>query len=321
MRITYEERAYIVSAIKAIAMMAILGASVSLAAQSTSMRPPITGIAKVSVYATDLNKSKQFYGTFLGFPQIASNSASAPLEFRVSSKQSIEVEPAPAGTTDFLAYIAFATSNIDSMRRYLVGQKVPVEGEIQTQPDGTRFLWVEDPEGHRIQFVQLPAHGHLLPVNSAAASKNATQPISQIILHAGFIVQNRAAEDRFFRDILGFVEGWQGGRGNRIEWIDMRVPDGTDWLEYMMHDPAAKTAGDSGVLNHFALGVPDIHQTAQMLQHRHWDSSNPYEDPEIGLDGKWQLNLYDPNGTRAELMEFGPVRTPCCSPYTLPAPK
>ncbi len=321
MRISYEERAYIVSAIKAIAMMAILGASVSLVAQSTSMRPPITGIAKVSVYATDLNKSKQFYGTFLGFPQIASNSASAPLEFRVSLKQSIEVEPAPAGTTDFLAYIAFATSNIESMRRYLVGQKVPVEGEIQTQPDGTRFLWVEDPEGHRIQFVQLPAHGHLLPVNSAAAFKNSTQPISQIILHAGFIVHDRAAEDRFFRDILGFVEGWQGGRGNRIEWIDMRVPDGTDWLEYMMHDPAAKTAGDSGVLNHFALGVPDIHQAAQMLQHRHWDSSNPYEDPEIGLDGKWQLNLYDPNGTRAELMEFGPVRTPCCSPYTLPVPK
>ncbi|MHB1958647.1 MAG: VOC family protein [Acidobacteriaceae bacterium] len=307
--------------IQAAIFAAIVAAPVSLAAQATSMRPPITGIAKVCVYATDLNKSKQFYGTFLGFPQIAPTLAAAPMEFRVSSKQSIEVSPAPSGTTDFLACIAFATSNIDSMRRYLVGQKVPVEDEIQTQPDGTRFLWVKDPEGHRIQFVQLPVHGRLLPVNSVAASKNATQPISQIILHAGFIVQDRAAEDRFFRDVLGFVEGWQGGRGNRIEWIDMRVPDGTDWLEYMMHDPAAKTAGDSGVLNHFALGVPDIHQAANMLQHRRWDSSNPYEDPEIGLDGKWQLNLYDPNGTRAELMEFGPVRTPCCSRYTLPVPK
>jgi catechol 2,3-dioxygenase-like lactoylglutathione lyase family enzyme len=307
--------------IKAVLVVTVIaGASVSLAAQNTSMRPPITGIAKVSVYATDLNKSKQFYETFLGFPQIASNSASAPMEFRVSSKQSIEVEPAPNGTTDFLAYIAFATTDLDSMRRYLVSQKVPVDGEIQTQPDGTKFLWVKDPEGHRLQFVQLPPHGHLLPVSSTT-SKNAPQPISQIILHAGFIVQNRAEEDRFFRDILGFVEGWQGGRRNRLEWIDMRVPDGAEWLEYMLQDPGAKTAGDSGVLNHFALGVPDIHQAAQMLQHRHWNSSNPYEDPEIGLDGKWQLNLYDPNGTRAELMEFGPVRKPCCSPYTLPVPK
>ena len=34
----------------------------------------------------------------------------------------------------------------------------------------------------------------------------------------------------------------------------------------------------------------------------------------IGRDGKWQLNLYDPNSTRVELMEPKPVRTPCCSP-------
>ena len=216
--------------------IAIAGTSVSLAAQNTSMRPPITGIAKVSVYATDLSKSKQFYGTFLGFPQIASTSASAPMEFRVSSKQSIEVQAAPPGTTDFLAYIAFATTDLDSMQRYLVSQKVPIEGEIQTQPDGTQFLWVKDPEGHRLQFVQRPSHGHLLPVSSST-SKNTPQPISQIILHAGFIVHNRAEEDRFFHDILGFVEGWQGGSGHKLEWVDMRVPDGTNWLEYMLQDP------------------------------------------------------------------------------------
>jgi hypothetical protein len=27
------------------------------------------------------------------------------------------------------------------------------------------------------------------------------------------------------------------------------------------------------------------------------------------------LNLYDPNLTRAELMEPAPVQTPCCSPF------
>jgi hypothetical protein len=40
----------------------------------------------------------------------------------------------------------------------------------------------------------------------------------------------------------------------------------------------------------------------------------PPEKPEIGRDGKWQLNLYDPNFTRVELMEPKPVRKPCCSP-------
>ena len=40
----------------------------------------------------------------------------------------------------------------------------------------------------------------------------------------------------------------------------------------------------------------------------------PAEGPKIGRDGKWQLNLYDPNLTRMELMEPEPVQEPCCSP-------
>jgi catechol 2,3-dioxygenase-like lactoylglutathione lyase family enzyme len=310
-----------VSRIKTFVSAAVAAASISLGAQNPTMRPPITGIAKVSVYASDLNKSKQFYGNFLGFPQISAHPETAPLEFRVNSEQSIEVAPLPNGETDDLAYIAFATSNLESLQRYLLSQKVPVEGQIQTQPDGTQFLWVKDPEGHRIQFVQLPSPGRLLPVKSAPASANPPQPISQRILHAGFVVHDRAAEDRFFHDILGFSEGWQGGRNGKTEWIDMRVPDGTDWLEYMLHDPTARVPPDSGVVNHFALGVPDIHLAANTLQHRHWDSSTPPEDPQIGRNGRWQLNLFDPDGTRVELMEFGPVRTPCCFPYTLPTPK
>jgi hypothetical protein len=40
----------------------------------------------------------------------------------------------------------------------------------------------------------------------------------------------------------------------------------------------------------------------------------------MGKDGKWQANLYDPDGTRVELMEFQPVTDPCCSPFTAPSP-
>ncbi len=309
------------SRIQALVLAVLIHVPVFLAAQSTSLRPPITGIAKVSVYASDMGKSKQFYGDLLGFPPIGPSPAAAPLEYRVNSTQSIEVTPLPSGETDDLAYVAFATSNAESLRRYLMSRNIPVEGEIQTQANGARFFWVKDPEGHRIQFVQLPTRGRLLPIATTSAAATPEEPISHHILHAGFVVQNRAAEDHFFRDILGFREGWQGGsREGRTDWIDMQVPDGTDWIEYMMHDPAAKTASQSGVVNHFALGVPDIHQAANLLLQRHWIAS-ARQEPQLGHDGKWQLNLYDPDGTRVELMEFGPVRTPCCSPYTLRPPK
>ena len=41
-----------------------------------------------------------------------------------------------------------------------------------------------------------------------------------------------------------------------------------------------------------------------------------HSDPRISADAKWQLNMYDPDGTRAEVMEFQPIGKPCCSDFT-----
>jgi hypothetical protein len=40
-----------------------------------------------------------------------------------------------------------------------------------------------------------------------------------------------------------------------------------------------------------------------------------------GRDAKWQLNLLDPDGTRAEIMELHAIGTPCCSPFTASDPR
>lgn len=294
-------------------------APVLTVAQHSTTRPPITGIAQVSVYASDLDKAQQFYGAFLGFPQTGSDKSKSSPRYRVNTFQSIQVEPLPRGETDDLAYVAFATSDVHALRRYLLSKNVPVAGGVQARADGAHFFWVKDPEGHRIQFVQQPATRHR-PLLGGKNPAPKVQPVSHHILHAGFIVHDRAAEDRFYKDVLGFRLAWYGGMtAARTDWVDMQVPDGTDWLEYMLHSSAAPSASESGVLNHFALGVPDIHQAADLLRQRGWQPS-ARSKAQAGRDGKWQLNLYDPNGTRVELMEFRPFRTPCCSPYTLPAP-
>jgi catechol 2,3-dioxygenase-like lactoylglutathione lyase family enzyme len=130
------------------------------------------------------------------------------------------------------------------------------------------------------------------------------------MIHTGFIVHDRATEDTFYKEILGFQVMWYGGmKDDQVNWVDMRVPDGTDWLEYMLNvkDPTPKTRG---VMNHLALGVKSIQTPYQTILGR---GGNPPEPPKIGRDGKWQLNMYDPNLTRVELMEFKPVQTPCCS--------
>ena len=284
-----------------------------MSAQNAPPRPPITGIAKVSVYASDMAKSGHFYGDLLGFPE----SGTTGRRYRVNAQQTIQVDPLPAAAGDHLESVAFATSDADALRRYLLGKGIQVPNTVQNQADGSRVLWVKDPEGHRIGFIQATAPTRLMGI----ATRLPREQVSGHILHAGFIVHDRAAEDRFFRDVLGFHQAWQGGmKDNKTDWVDMQVPDGSDWIEYMLHDTTAPTAAESGVLNHLALGVANMHEAMELLEQRGWHSS-PREDAQIGRDGKWQLNLYDPDRTRVELMEFRPVEVPCCSPYTLPAPE
>src|SRR5260370_571507 len=147
----------------------------------------------------------------------------------------------------------------------------------------------------------------------------ATRPTrAQHIIHAGFVVHDGAAEDHFYKDILGFHVYWHGGmKEGEDHWIDMQVPDGTDWIEYMLNVPANADHHTLGVMNHIALGVPDIKAAEAQLRKNGWTGT---EQPKIGRDGKWQLTLYDHDDTRAEFMEFTPTQKPCCSDYTGPHP-
>jgi hypothetical protein len=75
-----------------------------------------------------------------------------------------------------------------------------------------------------------------------------------------------------------------------------------------------------GVLNHLSLGVVKMATAVAAIQPRIDPAFRTDAHPQIGKDGKWQFNLYDPDGTRLELMEFKAVQKPCCSPFTAKNP-
>jgi catechol 2,3-dioxygenase-like lactoylglutathione lyase family enzyme len=218
---------------------------------------------------------------------------------------------------NLIASVTFKTSDAEGLRKFLLKNKVEV-GKLNKWPSGAAFS-VLDPESHLLIFVQSAGMGQLalgMPGAYAASS-----PAWPHIIHAGFVVRDRTAMDHFYKDILGFRLYWLGGmKDGETDWVDMQLPDGTDWIEFMLNVPPDADQRTLGVMNHVALGVVDMRRADELLL----DSSLHLpinEQPQIGRDGKWQLNLYDPDGTRVELMEFTPVEKPCCSEYTGPHPK
>jgi catechol 2,3-dioxygenase-like lactoylglutathione lyase family enzyme len=272
--------------------------AIAVASLLAQTRPPIVGVAHVALKTNDLAAARQFYSHDLGFAEMSLGI------FKVNDHQQIELYAGlKEDAEDRLINVAFETTNAIQLAGYLKSRGVGVpDYTLALDRDGNLPLEVNDPEGRTVRFIQYKSH---------PATRAPGHGISTRIIHAGFIVQDRAAEDRFYKDILGFTEMWHGGKTDTdISWVDMRVPDGDDWLEYMLnvHNPTPKTRG---VMNHLALGVPNMEAAYKNLTDR---GVNLTEKPKIGRDGKWQLNLYDPNLTRVELMEPKPVETPCCSP-------
>jgi catechol 2,3-dioxygenase-like lactoylglutathione lyase family enzyme len=300
-----------------LSVVALLTTTLSFT-QPTSRRPSIGGISHISVYSSDPVKTEHFYVHDLGGVKRADPEASAGVRYYFSPIQFVEVLPLPAGNSSInrLDHVAFNTANAEGLRKYLGDHGITVPGKVEKASDGSQWFDVSDPEGNKVQFVQPSAKPAVVPQN----------PLSNHIIHVGYIVHNPDGENAFFRQVLGFRPNWHGGRNGKTDWISQQVPNGTDWIEYMVVSgpetkgiPPAMSQDTAGVLNHFSLGVFNMEKTVNLLYAGDRLTAK-HSPPQIGLDGKWQLNLYDPDGTRAEIMEFQPVVKPCCSEFTAASP-
>jgi len=286
-------------------------------------RPRIFEILYVEILVSNVDQARTFYAQALrAVPPTDSEEPChwcerTPLSSGVARKllAPIQVERLKeADSTNLLKEIAFRTDNVKTLRELLLKNHFS-PGTVNKCGDDPCFT-VLDPENHRLVFIQ-PS---FTPPNSIpGAYAPISTPRRSPIIHAGFVVRDRAAEDRFFKDTLGFHIYWHGGmKDGDTDWVDMQVPDGTAWVEYMLNVNPRAEKRELGVMNHIALGVPDVPAVANQLESSGVKLPEP---PQIGRDGKWQLNLYDPDFTRVEIMEFAPVEKPCCSEYTGPHPK
>jgi catechol 2,3-dioxygenase-like lactoylglutathione lyase family enzyme len=283
---------------------------VAVAASQTSSpsRPRITAISHVAFRVTDAAAARQFYGGVLGLSERRVQ-GTARLTFEIGTRQRFIIEPGlRTQDEERLDHLAFETSDIKALGAYLVSRGVlPPEGESHIgrsaqSPCEPGAIRVTDPDGHPIEFVQArwpPAERTLRPDGA----------LSRRLLHAGLTVRDEDAAHRFYRDLLGFSEIWRGGRPEGVtQWVNMRVPDGTEYLEYMLIT-ASPDRRQRGVLHHAALMVSDMQDAWEEAVRRRPDTPQTrLSPPQVGVNGRWQLNLFDPDGTRIELMEPFRVR-------------
>jgi catechol 2,3-dioxygenase-like lactoylglutathione lyase family enzyme len=277
-------------------------------------RPRILGIDHVSFYTTNPDGVKALYSGTLGLASAGPVESGGLVRYLVG-RQWIGYSAAPdPKATDRMDHVAFTTDNIAALRKYLIanGVKVPA---VEGHADHSLSFTMADPEGHRIEFVEREKSEAPAPAPAADSA------VSRHMIHTGFVVYHRDAEDKFYRDILGFRLYWHGHDkpGTSDDWVAMQVPDGTDWLEYMLNQPEHMDLQLTGVMNHISLGVADMKKAEAIMESNGWKPHGD-EKAEIGKDGKWQLDVFDPDLSRVELMEFKPTQKPCCNDFTGPHP-
>lgn len=284
-------------------------------AQAPSPRPRITGVSHLAVYTSDPAAAASFYADQMGFAKLPDPESSQGVRYALSPTQWVEVLPLPPNAgINRLDHIAFTTDSAEGMRKFLAAKAWKVPSSVQKGSDGSQWFEVLDPEGNRVQFIQ-PV---LKPIDAPRA-------VGRHIIHIGIVVHSREAEDAFYRAILGFRPYWFGGAAEgRIDWVSQQTPDSRDWLEYMMVAPGPVTDITQqrlGVMNHLSVGEISVQQVAEKLLVPGVLTGRHDPAPKIGHDGKYQLNLYDPDDTRLELMNFKPTQPACCSPRTAPDPE
>lgn len=300
-----------------------LMAAVTSSAQETPRRPRITGISHIALFTKDLDRARDFYTGFLGLAEAFSlpkpdGTGTAMSFIKVNDRQFIELFPETAANSDRLNHISVEVDDAEAMRRYLAAKGFKVPDKVPLGRIKNLNFTIRDPDGHGVEFVQYMPEGRTMQDRG----NHLPERVSTRMSHVGILVGSLDPALRFYRDVLGFVETWRGSRdGKVLNWVNMRVTDGEDYIELMLYDqiPAPTARGSA---HHLCLEVPDVARAKAWLEAR--PAAKSYTRPlevRTGINRKRQMNIFDPDGTRSEVMEPGTIDGKPTPPATAPPPR
>ncbi len=285
-------------------------------------RPRVLGLSHMALFVSDLKKARAFYEDFLGYQEpyvLKREDGSDRIVFiKINDNQYIELFAENPKQDGHLNHIAFFTDSARGLREYLASHGIKVPNSVTKGRIGNSNFNIVDPDGHQVEIVQYE------PDSWTRREQGKFMPdtrVSTRMAHVGVLVSALEPSLKFYRDVLGFQEFWRGSSsGTELSWVNMRVPEGNDYLELMLYSKPPD-AEQIGTKNHICLITPDIKKAVAMLEARPARKNYPRPiEVKVGKNGKRQANLFDPDGTRIELMEPNTVDGKPVPSSTAPPP-
>jgi lactoylglutathione lyase len=269
---------------------------------------PILGLAGITFRVTDLERARRYYTGVLGLAEAFGlrdgTGKVASVFFKVNDDQYVEVTPdLEPGGVNRQARVVIQSSDLPRLHRIYAGRGLN-PGPIAQGPDGNPVFRIEGPDNARLDFIQY-VPGSLQTM--ARGRFLSADRVSTHLWHVGIYTSDAASRTAFYEQKLGLA----GGRdlpGGRNEFIETPRTDRNLETKHPPLDPANPATRAQyerevmGAVQHMALEVTDMRAVRDRVQQR-GRLSDLQVRAHVGNNRHWLMHLFDPDGSRTEVME------------------
>ena len=131
--------------------------------------PPFNGLGHIAFKVKDLDASLAFYSK-LGFPEMLRllNDKGEPwiVYLRITDELYLELFPrgvgerVPPENNVGMTHLCLTSPDLDATEAHLKSVGIPLSRPRNPKPgvDGNRGMWIEDPDGNRIEIMEMAAN-------------------------------------------------------------------------------------------------------------------------------------------------------------------
>jgi catechol 2,3-dioxygenase-like lactoylglutathione lyase family enzyme len=290
-------------------LLAILSHGVAAQSAATpAAELPILGLAGITFQVSDLDKARHYYDGVLGFAEAFTLKDAAgrvsSIFFKVNDDQYVEVVLGlPPGALQRQVRVVFQSSDVNRLRDMYEARGLN-PSPVTRGPDGNPVFRVLGPDNATLDFIQyVPGSQQSLARGKFLDSRR----LSTHLWHVGIYTQDRNSVMSFYQDKLGFARGRDlpGGRGEYIETPSSDQNTETKFPRLDPSNPATRAQYERevmGAVQHMAIEVTDMRAARDLAQQR-GGFTDLQVRAHVGNNRHWLMHLFDPDGSRTEVME------------------